>query len=698
MKKVYMLFAVLAAFCYSNTVNAGTKNLYKQDFESTSDPAAAGWASPNLAAGMSIQGDEYGNYFVFNVGGNNGRNCYTLWGSDIYTDQLPDGKYHMEFEWTYSANANNQYSTEVTVVSDEAIAVNNGSYVGKEGSQWLFDIRQLDADCNFAINNDDTNTMIVEVGRWYVISLEVDVNTRTVEWSIMDTSRQTTFAEGIRDIPEGTSMLATGINNLNSRYYSECRYDNIKVQVITDYDIANKPTVALTGVDGIERTYTISFDEAEELHLKGTDGQEQTVYYMDCNGMYPYTTSTSGQLEAWTVSGTAESEHVFTDVECIMISLPAATATISAVDEGYSKTYTLTVSNAEIPTQPTLFLEYTFTDENGNVIIHQEDKFSGEKVAVNVKGVLTVNTIAPGFTSATTTVENNREYEIKDDIDFQHITGDAYIEKGFTPMDDLDTDATSGESNWTGRKRMYYSIDTGEVDEEGKAIVETYVVYGPSSQGYEPISRLRRMQSTVDSIAAYTMFAPVYGWYQNVGGVSGSDWNEANATTNYKVYPGIGLLHSGVIGDDEDFKPASMADLSYAPIRVNNTTLGVYGYDEDAFMVVYKIDNYGGGSVHPVFPVGTSPADALSQYKAMHLGGVVEVHSGIETFQLYRVDTAVARVVVLTEKGGTGIEEIRTDKVTFNPNAPVYNLNGVRMNGTLLPGVYVKQGKKFVVK
>lgn len=54
--------------------------------------------------------------------------------------------------------------------------------------------------------------------------------------------------------------------------------------------------------------------------------------------------------------------------------------------------------------------------------------------------------------------------------------------------------------------------------------------------------------------------------------------------------------------------------------------------------------------------------------------------------------------MVLTEKGGTGIEEIRTDKVTFNPNAPVYNLNGVRMNGTLLPGVYVKQGKKFVVK
>lgn len=43
--------------------------------------------------------------------------------------------------------------------------------------------------------------------------------------------------------------------------------------------------------------------------------------------------------------------------------------------------------------------------------------------------------------------------------------------------------------------------------------------------------------------------------------------------------------------------------------------------------------------------------------------------------------------------GGTGIEAIEV----LN-NAPVYNLNGMLMNGNLQKGVYVQNGKKFIVK
>jgi hypothetical protein len=74
---------------------AGTRNLLKQDFEAVTDPASIGWGSPNLASGMSIYGDQWGNYFQFSLGNNNGRNCYCLWGSDLYTDNIPDGTYHM---------------------------------------------------------------------------------------------------------------------------------------------------------------------------------------------------------------------------------------------------------------------------------------------------------------------------------------------------------------------------------------------------------------------------------------------------------------------------------------------------------------------------------------------------------------------------------------------------------------------------
>ncbi len=104
--------------------NAGTKNLVKMDFES-GDPASLGWTSPNLAAGMSITGDEYGNYFQFSLGNSNGRSCYNVWGANIFTDQIAEGTYHLEFEWSYATPANNQFGTEISIFSGEKPAGNN---------------------------------------------------------------------------------------------------------------------------------------------------------------------------------------------------------------------------------------------------------------------------------------------------------------------------------------------------------------------------------------------------------------------------------------------------------------------------------------------------------------------------------------------------------------------------------------------
>ena len=50
--------------------------------------------------------------------------------------------------------------------------------------------------------------------------------------------------------------------------------------------------------------------------------------------------------------------------------------------------------------------------------------------------------------------------------------------------------------------------------------------------------------------------------------------------------------------------------------------------------------------------------------------------------------------------GTTGISDIEMKQnVMEDENAPIYNLNGVRMNGENLPkGIYIKNGKKFVIK
>ncbi len=704
MRKLYM-FLALAGMLFATSASAGVSNLLKQDFESGTDPIALGWASPNLATGMSITGDAEGNYFQFSLGQNNGRSCNWIWGSDIYNGKVNGGNYHMELEWCYKQGSNNQYGTQFRVVSSESAPQGNTNDLSK--GNWLFAITEVDDTRAFYVNDDTNNTFMVTIGEWMKISLDVDINARTVAYTVSDIFGNATYAEGTRTVPEEESMFATGINQHLARYQSIVQMDNIKVQVITDYDVANPPTVALTGVNGNERTYSISFGEEEELTIKGTDGKEETFFYMDCDGKYVYTTTTSGTLEAWTVSGSATSEVVSTEVECVPIALPGATATIIDVTDGYSKSYRLTVSNSDVPTQPTIFINYEFKNENGTVEASGTDKYSGEVVSVSGKGTLTVTTLAPGFTETTVTIQNDKEFATTNDIDIQHLTAEDLLAKGFEAMDPLDSSSTSGETNWTGRMRMYYQVATGEVDEEGNPTYSNVPVYGPSESGYEPIQRYRFLQSKLNEETAHQLFAPLYTWYGSTGATPKAYFEEdgvtplvddagnPGGTTNLQVKLGIGLVFSGQVNDNENYNPNN---LSYSPILINYTTFGVDGLTDDDFIVVYKIDNYGGGSIHPQYPAGIDPEVAKEQYKAEHLGGIVEVYTGLQTFQLYRVDTALSRVCIL-KTTSDGIEEVGTGKLISDHNAPVYNLNGIQVNpNSLKQGIYIKQGKKFIVR
>lgn len=709
MRKLYMMMAVVGAFLYASTAAAGTRYLVKQDFESVKDPAAIGWASPNYAAGMSIAGDEEGNYFQYSLGNNNGRSCYWLWGSDLYTDQVPDGTYHVEMEWCYKQGSDNQYGTQLRFLNTDEAPTKNGVTANTNDLNqlnWIFAITEVDATRAFYVCDDTNNTFMVNIGEWMKVSLDVDINARTVDYTISDIFGNTVYVKGQRIVPEDQSMYVTGINQHMARRNSIVQMDNINVSVYSAEDIANPPTVALTGVNGTERTYTITFGEEEELNIIGTDGKEEAIFYMDCDGSYKYTTTTSGTLQAWTVSGSATSEKVTVEVECVMISLPGATANIVAVEDGYAKTYQLIVSNAEVPTQPTIFIMYEYKNEKGEIEAAAEDKFSGEKVDVKEKGVLTVTTVAPGFVSTTVEVANDKAFTTTQEIDFQHMTAEELIAKGFEALDPLDSENTSGESNWTGRKRFNYQIATGEVDEEGNPTYTTYVVYGPSTQGFEPIQRYRFLQSKLDETTAHSLFAPLYTWWYN-DGITPTSLNEegtgpavdANGveggTTNIQVKLGIGLVHSGIQGDAEAYDPAGAG---YGNIRVNNATLGVDGLTDEDFIMIYKIGDYGTTSKHPQFPAGTDPEEAMAQYKAMHLGDLLEIYTGLQTFQLYRVDTALNYVRIL--KGNNeGIEEINTGAIVSDHNAPIYNLNGIQVNPkSLQRGVYIKQGKKFIVR
>ena len=713
MKKFYLL---LMAVVFTLAANAGTKNLLKMDFESGT-PTSLGWTSPNNAAGMTITGDEYGNYFQFTSGSNSGgRSCYKLWGADIFTDQLAGGTYHIEFEWANTVHSATHYGTEIALFSGTKPGANNAQIASNAAT--LFSISEAaDNHDLFFINGDATNTFSVDQG-WFAVLLDVNVNTRTIEWRIVDQlTRQETKASGTRTFDEGTDMLISGLNINCARGAATIQLDNLKVQIITDYDIANVPSVALTGVNNEERTYSIEFQEEEVLHVKGTDGTETEVTYGDTEGgVYKYTTTTSGTLEVWTTSGTATSDKVSVAVECVKIQLPQATVAITNAQAGYAKEYTISVSNESVPTKPTLYVSYEYKDENGTIVKSAEDKFSGEKVAVDGKGTLTVTVVAMGFEKSVMSVTNDTEFEVKNVIDFQHMTVDELTAKGFQDKGTLDAASGGGESTWTSGQRLYYRIATGEKDDDGNPTWTNYPVYGASEAGLTPIQRYKFLQSKLTQEAAHTMFAPFYTWYYNDGVVAtscdengepltsdtaqpkGSD-NMVHAiggSVNVQVYIGVGFVFPGVQGDEENYDPANAG---YGNIRVQNATLGVDGLTDDEFIIVSKIQGYGNTANHGDYPAGTDPEAAKADWLQQDMGATKEVYTGLQTFQLYRIDTAISRVTVLTPKNTTGIETINYNKIVSDQNAPIYNLNGVQVNpNALQKGIYIKQGKKFIVR
>ena len=414
--------------------------------------------------------------------------------------------------------------------------------------------------------------------------------------------------------------------------------------------------------------------------MKGTEGN--TI--QEVKSPYEYTTETSGTLEAWTELGRGESNHVKVDVVAEVIKLPAAAIDITKVNAGYVKTLKMTVDNSEVPTQPqiTLTWEYSNGDKSTGEVL------SGELYNASEKGTLTVTTHAYGFGETTSTFENNTEFAVDKTIDFQHMTEADLTAKGFAEIEELRIDKMSGEGNWTARSRMWFGIENGEINDDGTPKYDTHVVYGPTTNTEaEGIRRFYLKPSTLTETVAKTIFAPVYTWYTGQADPAVADGSDvAGLKMNY----GIGLINTGTKTDDG-------TSINYA-----EGIIGIDGLTDNDYYIVYVISDYGTSSKHPIYPQGTTVAEGKALYKAENLGDGtnVQVKRGAETFSLYRIDTAIARIDIFKAVADpTGIETLPYNKVVSDHNAPIYNLNGVQVNpNALQKGIYIKQGKKFIVK
>ena len=84
---------------------------------------------------------------------------------------------------------------------------------------------------------------------------------------------------------------------------------------------------------------------------------------------------------------------------------------------------------------------------------------------------------------------------------------------------------------------------------------------------------------------------------------------------------------------------------------------------------------------------------SFPEYATLHVPA-----ASIEFYQTTAPWSSFGKIVALTEEE-TGIEDIAVEDVNIN-NAPVYNLQGMKMQNTdnLPKGIYIKGGKKFVIK
>jgi len=671
MKKFYLLCtAVMAMFA---TTAQADRVLYSENYEDGNVPTT--WTKNGSATTLTISGDSEGKYLSFYLPQENGRSAHCLWGGGIF-DTVKEGleEYSLCLDFQFQAFGNNQFNGELAVFSDENCVASNGAKSGNYSSytnlspNCLFNIAQnshgdgkdaaaSDQDgTHWFINGDSTEIFTPEANVWYTLALKINVATREVTYTLDDLDG-TFHKSGSKVLADTASVFATGIYLMNARYQSVTNVDNLKV--IVPGEFANDPVIALTSLFNEERTYAISFMEGETLHIVLPDGTENTVGYNDCEvpGVYVVKLNTSGTLKAYTTSGSMTSNTVEQEVKCEAIVLPAPTAKTLTAEEGFGKTVQFNVDKTTIEMAPDVFMDFSFKAENGTDDFTLENQNNGAKVVLPSKGVLTITTKAEGYTSSTSTYENSIEYRLDTEksINFAHLTAEELAAVGYT-----------ADGNVTGNFANY-----------GRLFC---VTAANDTLVYNEIPQYTKFSSTFED---GTFYPHLYYIGNADAGAKFTEMVSTKVPVNVHIWQGVGLNFEGKQGDAADGKW-----IKYAYFMIDNV-------EEGEFVAVYIGGNYGNSDNDSNHPIVESLEEVKTSVNLIE--NRIDGYLAGEPISLNRVSDAIGRIDVYSPVNGTGIETVNTKQI-YSANAPVYNLNGVQMSGALKKGVYIKQGKKFVVK
>lgn len=702
MKKFTFIAMLLAVFAMTAKAELADKYFFKVP----TDKMAKDWVIQSPGTTVSTPGKEYLEVQNKERGG---RMLNYFWNDKAWDGvdpaTLPNSTYKFTMDLNMSNMAANRGDMEFVLLpvgmcspTDTRVASHNYRWYNNADKgedyffRWRVGEKPATANGDFTIwinekptakndwNQTTEETLVISSQKTYKFAVVINTVEKTATYTISD-------AEG--------NKLKTGVHNYTCKEdragifvfsmnaYSTHQLSNIGLSYEAEGPFATEPNVDLLAARLTERDYYVNFAEGNTLHwiqlgdataADGTeyvDGQEYTATYAEAMDTREFGTDEEnlgskiiyctkpGNLKMWTVldENEAKSQDVVVPVTCEAIAMPTPKATITNVEEGFAKEYTITADNSETLLKPTVTIHYVVKNAAGDVVAEKKDALTGEVVKMKEAGTLEFYAYdgthpTPWYNESEKVTEtNNAEYVVAETKNYAWSKADCDASKpGFTVTEIVDA---ANKSHWD----RIYSTQKYGYDANGSATAYTE-----------------------EDASKYVYTKQGHGFYADTSiGTDDAKWNvqvPENATTAFAPLAPTAEFLANSKYDATVWGIFPLEGIVYYSTAVTNAnlTLDPKYTSDDASKPNFYIVHTRGGYDRP-------DKGDCNKYTVCKAG---------ENYDLYRYDTAICDVKVMTYKGftTTGISSVNAAEVAAPAVKKMMTKNGL---------VIVKGDKTFSV-
>lgn len=699
MKKFTFIAMLLAVFA----MTAKAQVMDKYFFKVPTDKMSEGWIIQDAGNFASTPGKEY---LEVQNKKNGGRMLNYFWNEDAWAGVDPATLPNHTYKFTMDLNMSNMAAradmeftllpVNMCTAKDSRVATHNYHwYKANEGEDYFFRWRvgtkpaAANGDFTIWINEEPTakgdwsktteDSLTISSQKTYKFAVAINTEAKTAKYTIAD-EEGTVLKTGVHNYTceeNRAGIFVFGMNGTSTHQLS-----NIGLSYEAEGPFAQEPSVDLLAAIGEQRAYYVTFPEGHTLHwiqlgdaegLDGTayaDGEEATANYSDATDTREMETSgdggskiifcnKSGQLKVWTTLEDDEnnkSNEIVNDVVCEQITMPTPSASIINVEEGYKKVYKIVADNSETLMKPTVTIHYKKTVD-GKV---EEGKIlTGETITLDGKGSLELYSYdgthpvdMPWYApSEKVTVENNVEYVVAETKDYAWTKEECDAAKADFSVTEIVDNANKSHWDRAYSTQMYGYDAAGNATACTEADAANYVTT-KSGHGFYDMACIGtddakwNVQVPEDATTAFAPLAPTADFLANSKYVA-SAWS---------IFPLEGIV--------------------YYNTAVTNATVTLdpkYTSDDASKPNFYIVHTRGGYD---------RPDKGDCNATTVCVAG--------EPYNLYRYDTALCDVKVMTYKGftpnTTGISSVNAAEVAAPAVKKVMTKDGL---------VIVKGNKTF---